>query len=95
MANTRSQFRFAGDLLAGAGKIIRILEGKEHTLKAGEIAKLLGVTRQHIYKMAADGTIPSFQLGAAIRFDPEQVAEWLRRKMRQPVELGDTPRIAV
>jgi excisionase family DNA binding protein len=64
-------------------------------LKAGELAKLLGVTRQHIYKMAAASAIPSFRIGAAVRFDPKQVAEWLTRRMPQTVTPSSPSRLAV
>jgi excisionase family DNA binding protein len=52
-----------------------------HALKASDLARLLGVTHQHIYRQAAKGSIPSFRVGAAVRFDPAAVAEWLERKM--------------
>ena len=95
MTKSRSKFRVAEGFFSGAAKIVQILEAKDQALKAAELAKLLGVTRQHIYKLAAEGTIPSFQVGTAIRFDPEQLAEWLRRKMPQPVMVAERPRIAV
>ena len=95
MTKSRSNFRVAEGPFSGAAKIVQILEAKNQALKAAELAKLLGVTRQHIYKLAAEGTIPSFQVGTAIRFDPEQLAEWLRRKMPQPVMVAERPRIAV
>jgi excisionase family DNA binding protein len=63
------------------GRLLRTLETKDQALKAAELAKLLRVTRQHIYKMAAEGSIPSFRVGCAIRFDPGQIADWLRRRM--------------
>ena len=95
MTKSRSNFRVAEGFLSGAAKIVQILEAKDQELKSAELAKLLGLTRQHIYKLAAEGTIPSFQVGTAIRFDPEQLAEWLRRKMPQPVMVAERPRIAV
>jgi excisionase family DNA binding protein len=81
--------------LPGTAKIVRTLETREHALRAGEVAGLLGVTRQHIYKMAAAGTIPSFRIGTAVRFDPKHLAEWLRRKMPESVAVMQRPRIAV
>ena len=77
MANSAYRFSLASDSVAGMAKILETLESKEHALKAGELAKLLGVTRQHIYKMAAASAIPSFRIGAAVRFDPKQVRESL------------------
>lgn len=81
---TRSNYRFPSfsDSISGTTKVIQLVESRDCALKAGELAKLLGVTRQHIYKMAANGAIPSFRIGASVRFDPRQVSEWL--KMRMP-----------
>jgi excisionase family DNA binding protein len=65
--------------------IIVQLQQRRNALKASELATLLGVTPQHVYKMAAQQDIPSFRVGKSVRFDPRQVAEWLRRKMPQPI----------
>ena len=62
-------------------KLIEGLERRTEALKPAEVARLLGVTPQHIYRMAADGEIPCFRFGGAIRFDPRQIAEWLRKKV--------------
>lgn len=60
--------------------LIESLEHRTSVLRAREVAALFQVTRQHIYKMAAKGTIPSFRVAGAIRFDPQVLAEWLRRR---------------
>ena len=57
----------------------KLQEGKT-ALKARDLAQLFGVTQQHIYKLAAKGVLPSFRIGAAVRFDPSVVADWLTRK---------------
>ena len=95
MANSTYRFSLASDSVAGMGRILQTLESKEHALKAGELAKLLGVTRQHIYKMAAASVIPSFRIGTAVRFDPKQVAEWLTRRMPQPATSVSLNRLAL
>jgi predicted DNA-binding transcriptional regulator AlpA len=41
--------------------LIESLEHRTSVLRAGEVAALFQVTRQHIYKMALKGTIPSFR----------------------------------
>ncbi len=79
----------------GMARVLETLESKQCAMKAGELAKLLGVTRQQIYKLAASSAIPSFRVGTAVRFDPNQVAEWLRRKLPQPVTFGREDRVAV
>ena len=76
-------------------KVLKKLESSERALKATELATILGVTRQHVYKMAAQGTIPSFRIGAAVRFDPGLIAEWLRRKMPRQIIAPEAQRMAV
>jgi excisionase family DNA binding protein len=95
MANAAYRFGLATDSVSGMARILQMLESKEHALKAGELAKLLGVTRQHIYKMAAANVIPSFRVGAAVRFDPRQIAEWLTRRMPQTATSPSLGRLAV
>src|SRR5258708_39225483 len=85
MANSDYRFSLANDSVAGMAKILQTLESKEYALKAAELAKLLGVTRQHIYKMAAASAIPSFRIGAAVGFDPKEVAELPTRRMPHAV----------
>jgi excisionase family DNA binding protein len=58
----------------------RYVKEQNGALKVGEIAKLLGVTPQHIYRMAASGSIPSFRVLGSVRFDPDEVAIWLQGK---------------
>lgn len=52
----------------------------DHALKAPELARLLGLSIQRLYKMAREHEIPSFRFGTAVRFDPQAVADWLRKK---------------
>lgn len=78
-----------------AVKIIAELETKEHALKVREVATLLQVTPQCVYKMAAQQRIPSFRIGRAVRFYPDQVAGWLQRKMPRPIGSGPEIRVAV
>lgn len=95
MAGSEYRFSLSGNSVSGVTKVIQTLESKECALKASELAKLLGVTRQHIYKMAAGGSLPSFRVGAAVRFDPKQVAEWLKVRMPLPVASAHAHKLAV
>ena len=56
------------------------LERMTGALTAPEIAKLLGMGRTVVYEMAAGARIPHYRLGTMIRFDPVQVAGWLRER---------------
>ena len=67
--------------LASSNDLVERLEASKSALKARDLAEIFGVTQQHIYKMAAIGVIPSFRVGASVRFDPGIVAEWLKRRM--------------
>ena len=63
-------------------KLVDRLKGKKEALKVAEVAELLSVTPQHIYKLAASGRIPSFRVSGSVRFDPDDVAEWLSGKQK-------------
>lgn len=94
MPNSKQPFAPAADW-GGKTRILTTLERRDNALKAPEIARLLGVTRQQVYKMAARGTIPSFRVGTAVRFDPGLIADWLRRKMPKPIVASEPQSIAV
>ena len=54
------------------------IEKNRHALNARQVAEFLSVSVITIYKMAKTNRIPSFRVGAAVRFDPRSVARWLR-----------------
>lgn len=60
--------------------LIQILESREEALDVHQVAELLKVSARHIYELAANGSLPAFRVGKVIRFDPQDVADWLRRK---------------
>ena len=64
-------------------KLIEILQNRKEALKVAEVAKMLGVSTQQIYKMAAAGTIPHFHVQGSIRFCPADLAEWIRNEIEQ------------
>jgi excisionase family DNA binding protein len=77
-------------------KLIETLKSRTGALKVGEIAELFGFTPQHIYRMAANGSIPSFRISGSVRFDPDEVASWLKEK-RAPAAASrriGSPRVA-
>src|ERR1700676_1461001 len=55
-------------------KLVETLKSRTGALKVAEVAKLFGVTPQHIYK------IPSFRISGSVHFDPDEVAAWLKEK---------------
>jgi excisionase family DNA binding protein len=68
--------RIAGPLM----KLLEQLASRSSALKVNEVAEMFGVTPQHIYKMAASGQLPSFRVAGAVRFDPQDLANWLMKK---------------
>jgi excisionase family DNA binding protein len=94
MRSLRKSFNVAPRRGPDNARVLAELESQAHALKAKEVAALLGVTAQHIYKLAAQQQIPSFRVGGAVRFDPAEVADWLRRKMPQAVSSSPSAGIA-
>ena len=60
--------------------LVEIVKEKREALRVRDLAQLLGVSQQQIYKMAANGEIPSFKIANAVRFDPHEIAGWLTEK---------------
>lgn len=71
--------------------IIEKLEARSGAMKVAELCELLGVDDKHIYRMAARGSLPSFHVGGAVRFDPQEVAKWLRLKYGAEIGEGKIP----
>jgi len=51
----------------------------EGAITADRLARILGVSRITIFKMAKAARIPSFRVGTYVRFDPRKVADWVRK----------------
>jgi len=71
--------------------LIEQLESRSGAMKVSELCELLGVDDKHIYRMAARGSLPSFHVGGAVRFDPQEVAKWLRTKYGPVCGKGKKP----
>jgi excisionase family DNA binding protein len=55
-----------------------VVEQKKEALRVEDVARILDVSVKQIYKMAAKGQIPSLKIANCVRFDPHDVAVWLR-----------------
>ena len=60
--------------------LAEIVEGKKEALRVAEVAQILDVSIKKIYRMAAKGQIPSLKISSSIRFDPHDIAVWLRNQ---------------
>jgi excisionase family DNA binding protein len=61
-------------------RLTETIDGKNGALRVRDVAQLLDVSRQQVYKLAARGEIPSFRVANSVRFDPHDIAIWLREK---------------
>jgi excisionase family DNA binding protein len=62
------------------------IEVIDHPLKAPELARLLNMPLQRVYKLARKHELPSLRWGTSVCFDPQSVADCLRRKEKEPTE---------
>jgi excisionase family DNA binding protein len=69
-------------------RLVELVEAKTEALRVRDVAQILGFSVQQIYKMASEGEIPSIRIASAVRFDPQEVAAWLRAKY--PVQVDKT-----
>jgi len=69
-----------GDESEGLMRLVDTFKNRTRALKVREVADLLGVTPQQIYKMAAQGRIPSFRISGSVRFDPHDLAGWVNER---------------
>ena len=53
------------------------MESNDRLLSVGEVASWLGMSTPWIYKECEKGTFPFLRLGQAIRFDREQIKQYL------------------
>jgi excisionase family DNA binding protein len=70
--------------------LVEILQEKSQALTVAELAILLRISQRQLYKLAAANRIPSFKIGASVRFDPASVAAWLGQRM-SPMPVHQLP----
>lgn len=60
--------------------LIEQLERRRKALTVNELADILQMSKSAVYEQAAAGRIPSFKVGSSLRFDPQLIADLLRKK---------------
>lgn len=60
-----------------------LFEGRKPTLEAGEVAELLGMTKQGVYNWLRDGVIPGYKLGNSWFILRDDLKEAMRRGSNQ------------
>jgi len=66
--------------LANESTLADEIELLPNALTVRDITKRLRVSDQTVYRMILDQTIPYFRIRGVVRFDPREIARWLRRK---------------
>jgi predicted DNA-binding transcriptional regulator AlpA len=56
------------------------LRKRESAMSAKDLAGVLACTSSHVLRRAKRGRIPNFRDQGLIRFDPEEIADWLEQK---------------
>ena len=65
--------------------IIEKLRSMDHALTVKQLASLLTLGKTVIYEMVRRGTIPHFRLGYTVRFDPNEIADWIQGRRLPPI----------
>ncbi len=55
----------------------------DEILTIREVAELLKINEKTAYKLAADGKIPGFKVGGSWRFERQEIASWIKRKVEE------------
>lgn len=55
----------------------------DEILTIREVAELLKINEKTAYKLAAAGKLPGFKVGGSWRFERQEIANWIRRKVEE------------
>jgi excisionase family DNA binding protein len=55
---------------------------KKGLVPISEVARLLGLSKPHVYNLAKSGELPSIKFEKAVRFDPRDVDRFIREHRR-------------
>jgi excisionase family DNA binding protein len=55
----------------------------DEILTIREVADLLKINEKTAYKLASAGKIPGFKVGGSWRFDRQEIANWIKRKVEE------------
>jgi excisionase family DNA binding protein len=55
----------------------------DEILTIREVADLLKINEKTAYKLAAAGKLPGFKVGGSWRFDRQEIANWIKRKVEE------------
>ena len=62
--------------------LIEIIENYGWALTVEELAELTCISEKTIRRHIKAGKLPAYHIGALVRLDPHETAEWLRSRLR-------------
>lgn len=62
--------------------------GRDGLLTVGEVAQLLGMSVRWVHERTRRREIPCYRFGAALRFDPQEIAAWAAKFHHPPEDYG-------
>ncbi len=60
------------------------LDSIPELMSIDQLAQRLAITVRHVRRLVAERRVPYYKVGRLIRFDPDEIGEWLRDR-RRPV----------
>jgi excisionase family DNA binding protein len=60
------------------------LDSIPELMSIDQLAQRLGITVRHVRRLVAERRVPYYKVGRLVRFDPEEIGEWLSDR-RRPV----------
>ena len=61
----------------------------ETLVDANKAARILGLSKQTLYKHFEEGRLPAYKLGKALRFDVDELKEFMRKAARSSVQISE------
>ena len=52
----------------------------QRMISVGKLSDIIGISDKQLYAIADRGEIPHYRIGRSLRFDPAEVALWLRER---------------
>lgn len=80
LLHSRPMARQSAGMEGMSMKLVELVEQRSEALRVRDVAPILGISIQQVYKLAARGQIPSFRVASSVRFDPQLFADWMRQK---------------
>jgi excisionase family DNA binding protein len=58
------------------------LDSIPELMSIDQLAQRLGITVRHVRRLVAERRVPCYKVGRLVRFDPDEIGEWLHDRRR-------------